>query len=121
MGRCSLTTTKLLKAPIVSALVSALKLQYDEPLSNYAFSFNMRRYTMESIPKPAPVPVPEPTPAACVAPSIQVDGTIVAPCGSGATCCPAGSNSSNPPFRYMFDVEGVIATPRGDTATCYEV
>ena len=42
VGRCRLTVSKpVLKAP----MVSALKLQYDETLSNFAF--NLRRYNEE--------------------------------------------------------------------------
>ena len=42
VGRCRLTLAKpMLKAP----LVSVRKLHYDEPLSNSAFNFNLRRHT----------------------------------------------------------------------------
>jgi hypothetical protein len=41
-GRCRLTVSKpVLKAPTVSAR----KLQHDEPVSNFAFNFNLRCYT----------------------------------------------------------------------------
>jgi hypothetical protein len=43
VGRCRLTVSKpVLKAPIVQRL----KLQYDEPLSNFAFNFNLCRYVL---------------------------------------------------------------------------
>jgi len=42
VGRCGLTQSKpVLKAPETERL----RLQYDEPLSNFAFEFNVRRYT----------------------------------------------------------------------------
>ena len=41
-GRCRLTLSNpVLKAP----MVQRLKLKYDEPPSNFAFKFNLRRYT----------------------------------------------------------------------------
>jgi len=43
VGRCRFTVSKpVLKAP----MVQRLKLQYDEPLSHFAFTFNLRRYTV---------------------------------------------------------------------------
>ena len=42
VGRCKLTVSKpVLKAPVVQRL----KLEYAEPLSNFAFNFNLRRYS----------------------------------------------------------------------------
>jgi hypothetical protein len=51
VGRCRLTLSKpKLKAPGTERL----KLEYDEPLSSFAFTFNLRRYTQAawSVPDP---------------------------------------------------------------------
>ena len=54
MGRSRLTVSKpVLKARPVS-VISALKLKCDEPLSNVAFNFNLRRYTAEYLASPPP-------------------------------------------------------------------
>jgi hypothetical protein len=54
VGRCRLTVSNpVLKAP----MVSVLQLPCDEALSNFAFTFNLRRYTMGSNLAGAAVPV----------------------------------------------------------------
>jgi hypothetical protein len=49
VGRCRLTASNPvleLESAYVSARFLRLKLQYDETLSNVAFNFNLRRYTL---------------------------------------------------------------------------
>ena len=41
-----------------------LKLEHEKLLSNFAFNFNLRRYTEVAPPAPSPAPAPAPAPAA---------------------------------------------------------
>ena len=51
VGRCRLAVSKpVLNPPMVSVCSQRLKLVYDEPLSNFAFKFKLRRYGEELVP-----------------------------------------------------------------------